>query len=269
MPDSDARTGRQPKKRATLACEQCRYRKVKCDMVQMGSPCQNCQSGGIECKSTLSKRSRQYRLQKIQSMQNSLPRPLLLPQRQPQLNSPGKITSISNETSGALSSEQDRANSRISHVPQDGVLAGFTSTSSPPPNPSLILDYSSTTPGLSDRLELPSYIRVSSHTLESEDLDYLKRRGALSIPSPKLRDELILAFVLYVYPFLPVINLQDFLDALDGRPGCEVSLILFQAIMFSGTAFVDKQFLLEAGFEDRLAARAFFFRKIKARVSYI
>jgi hypothetical protein len=97
----------------------------------------------------------------------------------------------------------------------------------------------------------------------------LSQRGALSIPEPGLRDELLLAFVLYVYPTLPVVDLQDLVKAVEGHPGCDVSLILFQAVMFAGTAFVDLQLLVDAGFESRLAARAYFFRKVKVRCSFI
>jgi len=55
-----------------------------------------------------------------------------------------------------------------------------------------------------------------------------------------------------------VLDLQDFFNAIGGQSDSEVSL-LFQAVIFAGTAFVDLQFLLDAGFENRLAARAYFF----------
>ena len=112
-------------------------------------------------------------------------------------------------------------------------------------------------------VDLPSYIRPASREFESEDIHYLRHCGALAIPNPILRDQLLLAFILYVLPAVPVVDLQDIIDALEGRSGCNISLILFQAIMFSGTAFVDLQFLVDAGFESRLAARAYFYHKIK------
>ena len=111
--------------------------------------------------------------------------------------------------------------------------------------------------------ELPSYISPTKHIFDVEEIAYLRSRGALSVPLPDLRDQLLLAFLLYVHPFLPVVDFQDVCDAVEGRPGCQISLLLFQAIMFAGTAFVDLQHLLDAGFENRLAARAYFFRKIK------
>lgn len=110
---------------------------------------------------------------------------------------------------------------------------------------------------------LPSYIRPASRELSADDLELLYRRGALSIPDDELRDQLLRAFILYVYPFLPVVDLQEFLQAVDGNGGTRISLLLFQAVMFAGTAFVDLQFLIMAGFADRRAARLHFHNKAK------
>ncbi len=144
--------------------------------------------------------------------------------------------------------------------------AHLASLSSPPPTPSQLHPSSVTLEsarGMDRAVKMPSYIRPDSREFDPEDIHYLRRRGALSIPDPILRDQLLLAFILYVHPALPVVDLQDVIDAIEGRPGCDVSLILFQAIMFSGTAFVDLQLLLDAGFESRLSARAYFYRKVK------
>ncbi|KAJ9613366.1 hypothetical protein H2200_003308 [Cladophialophora chaetospira] len=110
---------------------------------------------------------------------------------------------------------------------------------------------------------LPPWIRTASREFELGELQYLRLRGALSIPEAGLRDQLLLAFILYVEPALPVVDLQEVIDAIEGLPGRDISLILFQAIMFSATAFVDLQLLLDAGFQDRLAARTYYFRKVK------
>lgn len=114
--------------------------------------------------------------------------------------------------------------------------------------------------------DLPNYIGRPPHSLKSADLEYLSQCGALSVPNDELRDQLLRSVVLYVYPFLPVLDLQDFLDGVDGKCGCKISLILFQAVMFAGTAFVDLQYLLNEGFENRIAARAHFAQKIKVSI---
>lgn len=74
------RPERPVKKRASQACHHCRTRKVKCDLVNSGTPCHNCSVDGIECVITESRRSRKYRLQKrLLNRTTSIP---LLPQTQ-------------------------------------------------------------------------------------------------------------------------------------------------------------------------------------------
>lgn len=89
--------------------------------------------------------------------------------------------------------------------------------------------------------------------------------GALSIPHTGLRDQLLLSFVLYVDPHFPVVELQTLLDAVEGRSESPVSLLLFQAVMFAASHFVDMAALEEAGFETRVAAKACYYRRIKVR----
>ena len=42
------------------------------------------------------------------------------------------------------------------------------------------------------------------------------RKGALSIPDDELRAQLLQSFILYSYPLLPAICLEDSLQALEG-----------------------------------------------------
>ena len=260
------------KKRSSLACHQCRVRKVKCDLVERGSPCHNCQLDQVECTASLSRRSRRYRLQRAQLTQTQASRPLVLPRTHLSRLTP----SDSNTTDRACEAAQN-STTQFSHAPASPdaqVVHGhdfdIRSNFARSPRPSTrsripaILATSPTTHAEIDSFDLPPYIRRPQRILRSEELEYLKSRGALSVPDTPLRDQLFLSFVLYVHPFLPVLNLQDFLSAIEGQSGSGVSLILFQAVMFAGTAFVDGQALLDAGFEDRAAARAYFFGKIKA-----
>jgi hypothetical protein len=41
--------GQPIKRRASKACQICRARKVRCDVVEHGAPCSNCKSGAIPC----------------------------------------------------------------------------------------------------------------------------------------------------------------------------------------------------------------------------
>ncbi|TKA64215.1 hypothetical protein B0A49_11877 [Cryomyces minteri] len=60
---------------------------------------------------------------------------------------------------------------------------------------------------------------------------------------------------------MPVLDLQDFLEAVEGN-GNVVSLLLFQCVMFAGTAFVDLRHLENEGYATRRQARKSFFQKL-------
>ncbi|RMD41069.1 hypothetical protein DV735_g4014, partial [Chaetothyriales sp. CBS 134920] len=114
------------------------------------------------------------------------------------------------------------------------------------------------------RSRLPQYIRpVPQHNLDA-DLSYLSSRGALQIPDTGLRNELLRCYVQYVHPYLPLLDLHDFILAVDRNDGRNpISMLLFQAVMFAGTGFIDMGYLIAEGFDTRKAARRAFFQKVK------
>ncbi|KAF9775528.1 hypothetical protein IL306_006353 [Fusarium sp. DS 682] len=113
--------------------------------------------------------------------------------------------------------------------------------------------------------QLPAGFKPLPTKVAAEDVRYLRSKGALSVPSVPLQSALLQAYVEYVHPYMPL-ELFPFLNALsagDGRAG-KASLLMYQAVMFAATAFVDIAALLEAGYEDRKAARKSFFQKTRA-----
>ncbi|KAJ9604752.1 hypothetical protein H2200_010866 [Cladophialophora chaetospira] len=110
---------------------------------------------------------------------------------------------------------------------------------------------------------LPTFIARPQQVLRPEELRFLEDSGALTVPHSDLRDQLLLSFVLYVDPHLPVVDIQALLDAIEGRSSDPVSLLLFQAVMFAGSHFVDMGFLEEVGFKTRVVAKTYYFRQIK------
>ncbi|TVY15711.1 Cutinase transcription factor 1 beta [Lachnellula arida] len=116
--------------------------------------------------------------------------------------------------------------------------------------------------------QLPGYIKPLPQRITSVDVDYLFAKGALSLPETPVRDALLQSYIEYVHPYMPLIDAHEVLHIIDegtGQSG-ELSLLLFQAIMFAGTAFVDMEMLKKAGFSTRKSARKAFFQK--ARVLY-
>ena len=111
---------------------------------------------------------------------------------------------------------------------------------------------------------LPHYIKPLPSKLAPEDLVYLEKKGALSIPATPLRDELLRNFVEFVHPCLPLLNVHDLVATIDRNDGSRpVSLLLFQAIMFSAMATVDIHFLKAAGYATRRDARREFFQRTR------
>jgi hypothetical protein len=112
---------------------------------------------------------------------------------------------------------------------------------------------------------VPPYIKPLPQRITADDIGYLYKKGALTIPKPAFRNALLQAFVEYVYPYMPLIELHEFLrivDRGDGESG-KISLVLFQAVMFAGTAFVDMKHLTDAGYPTRKAARKAFYQKAR------
>ena len=56
----DSKPHRPVKRRASKACQCCRSRKVRCNVVEHGAPCTNCRLDQVECIITESKRKRYY-----------------------------------------------------------------------------------------------------------------------------------------------------------------------------------------------------------------
>lgn len=69
----------------------------------------------------------------------------------------------------------------------------------------------------------------------------------------------------FVHPYMPLIDPYDFLQIIDQGNGDngKISLILFQAVMFAGAAFIDRSWLEAAGYAARREARKSYYQKGK------
>jgi hypothetical protein len=112
--------------------------------------------------------------------------------------------------------------------------------------------------------EEPRFLKPLPSRIPEEDLEFLRFRGALSIPESGLRTELLRCYIRWVHSFLPVLNLQEFLRCVaENDPDGNISLLLFQAVTFVATAFVDLEHLQAAGFTTRKAARNTFYTRLR------
>ncbi|VUC30732.1 unnamed protein product [Clonostachys rosea] len=111
---------------------------------------------------------------------------------------------------------------------------------------------------------LPSYIRPIPRHFDAKDIEYLANKHCLEIPDDEFRDELLRVFITIVYPFIPAVELDDFIHSVYRRDGGNpVSLLLFQSIMFVSIAFVDIEFLQTRGYASRKLARKAFYDRVR------
>ncbi|KAH0548604.1 hypothetical protein GP486_007852 [Trichoglossum hirsutum] len=116
-----------------------------------------------------------------------------------------------------------------------------------------------------DGFALPAYIKPLPVRIAPDDVEFLAKKGVLTVPETSLRNELLRSYLEYVHPYMPLLELHDFLNVIERGNGAtgKLSLLLFQAVMFAGTAFVDMKHLKNAGYTTRKAARKSFFQKTR------
>lgn len=111
---------------------------------------------------------------------------------------------------------------------------------------------------------LPSYIKPLPDRFGNDDITYLQNKGALTIPNLELRNELIRCYAEVIHPFMPLLDLHDFVATIDCKDGSkQVGLLLFQSVMFAGIASVPIRYLENAGYTSRRDARRDFFNKTR------
>ncbi|TQV91060.1 C6 transcription factor (Ctf1B) [Cordyceps javanica] len=113
--------------------------------------------------------------------------------------------------------------------------------------------------------QLPPFLRPLPSKITPEDVSYLQMKGALTLPAIPLQNALLQAYVEYIHPFMPLMDLHPFLSIVNNRNGFngQMSLLLYHAVLFAATASVDMRRLREAGYTSRKAARKAFFQKTR------
>ncbi|KAL4802879.1 fungal-specific transcription factor domain-containing protein [Aspergillus unguis] len=275
------------KRRASKACCCCRARKVRCDVVENGSPCTNCRLDQVECVVTESKRRKKSRVDTEISNPQLSQSPAEILDDGALFGGLGETPAIphvdpTSPSQGSVDLEQGQHMPHLLYQSQvNRVGSGDRFQRRMAPNPSVpasmplshvtsqiqqLLDPSFGSPR-SNVIVLPDYIRGLPARLQKEDVDYLAMKGALTVPDITLRNELLKAYVHYVHTYMPLLDLEDFLQTIVQNDGIRrMSLLLFQAVMFAGTAFIDLKHLQAAGYTSRKSARKAFFQR--ARLLY-
>jgi hypothetical protein len=104
--------------------------------------------------------------------------------------------------------------------------------------------------------------------MTSADIDNLFAKGTLSLPNLPVRDAPFRNYFEFVHPYTPLVEFHDLMEIIEDGTGAtgRVSLLLFQAIMFAGTAFVDMEQLGNAGYSNpKVASEEGLLPKIEVR----
>ncbi|UKZ93985.1 Cutinase transcription factor 1 beta [Trichoderma asperellum] len=285
------------KRRAARACVSCRARKVRCDVVE-GAPCGNCRWDNVECIVQESRRRKKNLVTPSIVGQGQSAEAQLRSKAPP--SNPIAINSADlRRTSGGSSlspASLDPSSGLLPNTGIDGHVPHMIYQRSAYRNEPILLSKgqlseasrsswanSATSVGhASSRTsqsisllgdpeasgQLPPFVRPLPSKISPEDVRYLHAKGALSVPCLSLQNALLRAYIEFVHPYMPLMDLLPFLSVINRYDGSEgqISLFLYHAVMFSATAFVDMRHLREAGYATRKAARKAFF--LKTRLLY-
>lgn len=269
------RAGKPAKRRAPKACERCRIRKVRCDIALRQQPCTNCALDEVVCVDTPPRRRasddghpRKRRKKKEanipESNNDDLDSAFAADLVQlPELTSPPTMTvdpSLQTNT-GETSEEPVVPTHHIeNHFPdftsgllKDGDVSIQTGVPSPAPSTGEIMGLGQ--PLIGDIL-LPNFVTPIKPGKCHQYSAFLGSERAFELPPPKLRNAIISSYVQFVHPQLPLVDIHEVLQALatDGKVA-NVSILLLQSILLSGSAFVEAEYLVEAGYQSRMGLR--------------
>ncbi|KIX09566.1 uncharacterized protein Z518_00646 [Rhinocladiella mackenziei CBS 650.93] len=134
------------------------------------------------------------------------------------------------------------------------------------PTPPSLISPSQTSPSAdsfrTNHESLPDFIKPLSQSLTPEDVDYLRLKGALDIPSASFLNALLDSYIQYVYPYMPTTDLSSICGIVTGK-SVSISILLLQAITFAAVAFVDADEIHRAGFNSRRSCRKAFYDKTR------
>ncbi|KAJ5465297.1 uncharacterized protein N7458_000983 [Penicillium daleae] len=226
-----------PKRRSLRACWYCRKRRIRCDMIQHGSPCTNCKFGGVHCTVV------------------EFPDVFFEDARHPYKVSDTSNKSLDDYLLGDYQSEVLTVDAPCKYRSSLDVCA-FPLVSSDDSTPQLSYDQKTA--------KLPGFVRKPSSRLQVEDVDYLALTGALTVPDTELRNELLKAYVHYVHPSMPILDISVLIQSIVLENGMRpLSLLLFQAMMFAAMVYIDFEHPRVAGYANRKVARETFFMRAR------
>ncbi|KPI41815.1 Cutinase transcription factor 1 beta [Cyphellophora attinorum] len=265
------------KRRAARACTACRGRKIRCDITKNEGKCTNCRLDDVECIVVASRRggTEKHKRPPPSSLPNASKSPV------------GSGAGIATDAATATPIVATNPSPSVSgHVPVSVTFEGdadkvwnHADKSNDTDHTESHNDSIQSSPGedtaavlRSQRLEehphllqylLPTFLKVPKR-LAAEDLNYLEAKGALKTPSPAHRREIFQGYLYAVHPFMPMLDISAFSGAVfESNDECQISLLLFQAVMFAGLHALEPTTIRDLGFSSVKDAREAFYNRVR------
>lgn len=267
--------GRIVKHRASKACKSCRTRKVRCDVSAKGSRCTNCELDDLECVVLPSRRGQSHRTSRRDpAATTKLPPTRALVGKR--TSKTGRINPIGafdarraspmaedrSQVPAVVTFDEEGDNEQEPHVPASATDHASAETFEPPLTPETGMNPPPQQHSPASTWSLPSFLAPIPAHLLPEDLEFLRRKGALAIPEPDLRIEILRAYLFSVHPFMPMLDVRSVAGAVLAEDG-QVSLLLFQAVMFAGLHSLQHTVVERLGFQSPKQAREVFFDRVR------
>ncbi|KAK2735747.1 cutinase transcription factor 1 beta [Colletotrichum kahawae] len=118
---------------------------------------------------------------------------------------------------------------------------------------------------LSMSIPFPGFIEPQ-RTCREGYVGFLEQQGAFRLPSLSLQSALLKAFIEFVYPRMPLLSLTKLCEAIESydRGTKDFSLLIYQAILFAGSAHVKHADLAGTEFSDKLSLRKTLYQRAEA-----
>nr|CAC28684.1 probable CUTINASE TRANSCRIPTION FACTOR 1 BETA [Neurospora crassa] len=283
---ADSQNPRPAKRRAARACLTCRNRKVRCNVVEGGLPCNNCKWGPGRMKNMLAGQAVPNGVAAVGGEFGARTlghQPILSSQQlAAHANASLMADAQATQTQGLWNNPSiPETSARLWQNPQlmttmPGNLTNPSATAvnprptpisvSTPPSQPFLQPNLQPKPNRTVSPNLPNFFKPLPPK-DAVDVQYMMAKGAFTIPTPEVQNAMLKAYIEYVHPYMPLLELRQFLTAIhsNGQSG-QISLVLYQAVMFAGSNFVAQKYLDAAGLGSRRNARKELF--MRTRVLY-
>lgn len=187
--------------RASKACSSCHARKVRCDVLSRGHPCTQCDESGFRCE--VNERKKRRRKSAVYPINEA-------------------------KQHNTTDSKPLPEHMMLHRVPFYPYIRNFAPTGRS--------NLSCRDTGRGIVLPVPNeHVNAPA----AEDMEFLKRKGALELPDKEILDECITGYFGIFHPFFPIIDRSDFLGRYNQSNQTHApkatgpSLLLLQGIIFT------------------------------------